>query len=412
MISKLPVFCALLCAGFLTSCSTQMDDFQWSSSTEKVDEGNSDANQFFPVEDDAVVLEGSYHEKAVQLLKAGNPENALTLYDTKITTEQFQEIKDYADKCVAGLTSDKAIHDCLLTWVYRNIEYTESDNDPYAVFINRKAICQGKANLLKVMLLSQNIPVVSANGFTWGQGHAWLYVYLDGKWYLSDPTNDIIKDADDANACKDFSPYFLEWAVYEDDKSLVEYSGGDLTLVKVKSGDTKYTVPYSAGGFVLTAFNPESALPENIKEVYVGKNIAAIGYGGVIGLKVNGTYVEQVHVDSANPYLEEYEGVIYLREGDTTTPYFIPNHIERIVLKPKKVYGKGVIVGHQSVEEIVFPEGVEVINDYAIENCRKVKRIYIPENTILGKRAFYDMPQDFEVIRGDSETGVPTITVD
>lgn len=401
-----------MCAGILTSCSTQMDDFQQTSPTEKVEQENSDVSQFFPVEDDAVVLEGSYHEKAVQLLKAGNPEKALTLYDTKITTEQFQEIKDYADKCVMGLTSDKAIHDCLLTWVYRSIEYTESDNDPYAVFINRKGICQGKANLLKVMLLSQNIPVVSANGFTWGQGHAWLYVYLDGKWYLSDPTNDIIKDADDANGCNDFSPYFLEWVVYEDDKSLVEYSGGDLTLVKVKSGDIKYTVPYSAGGFVLTAFNPESALPENIKEVYIGKNIAAIGYQGVIGLKVNGTSVEQVHIDPANPYLEEYEGVVYLREGDTTTPYFIPNQIERIVLKPKKLYGKGVVVGHQNVEEIVFPEGVEHISDYAIENCQNVKRIYIPENATVSRRAFYNMPQDCEVIRVSSETGVPTITVD
>ena len=40
------------------------------------------------------------------------------------------------------------------------------------------------------------------------------------------------------------------------------------------------------------------------------------------------------------------------------------------------------------------------------------KRIYIPENVVLGKRAFYNVPQDCEVIREKTETGIPTITVD
>lgn len=411
MKKTLPFFCALLCAGALVSCSTQLDDMQLSTPTDKIETGNSDSDQFFPVEDDAVALEGTCHQKSMQLLHAGNPEQALTLYDTKITEEQYQEIKDYVDKIVVGMTSQKAIHDCLLTWVYNSIEYTESDNDPYPVFKNRKGICQGKSNLLKVMLLSQNIPVVSVNGFAWGQGHAWLYTCLDGVWYLSDPTNNFSMPETDPS-CNDMQPYFLEWTAYEDDKSLVEYSGNELTLIKVKSGDTKYTVPYSAGGFVLTAFNPESALPENIREVYIGKNIVSIGYQGVIGLKVYGKNIEQVHVDPANPYLEEYEGVVYLKEGDTHMPYYIPEQIKRIVLKPYKIYGKGVVGGHQNVEEIVFPEGVEAITDYAVEDCPKLKRIYVPENAVLGKRAFRNVPQDCEVIRQKTETGIPTITVD
>ena len=261
------------------------------------------------------------------------------------------------------------------------------------------------------MLLSQNIPVVSVNGFAWGLGHAWLYTCLDGVWYLSDPTNNFSMPETDPG-CNDLQPYFLEWTVYEDDKSLVEYSGNELTLIKVKSGDTKYTVPYSAGGFVLTAFNPESALPENIREVYIGKNIVSLGYQGLIGLKVHGKNIEQVHVDPANPYLEEYEGVVYLKEGDTHMPYYIPDQIKRIVLKPYKIYGKGVVGGHQNVEEIVFPEGVEAITDYAVENCPNLKRIYVPENAVLGQRAFRNVPQDCEVIRQKTETGIPTITVD
>lgn len=93
-------------------------------------------------------------------------------------------------------------------------------------------------------------------------------------------------------------------------------------------------------------------------------------------------------------------------------PYYIPDQIKRIVLKPYKIYGKGVVGGHQNVEEIVFPEGVEAITDYAVENCPNLKRIYVPENAVLGKRAFRNIPQDCEVIRQKTETGIPTITVD
>ena len=106
MKKTLPFFCALLCAGALVSCSTQMDDMQLSNPTDKIETGNSDSDQFFPVEDDAVALEGTCHQKSMQLLHAGNPEQALSLYDTKITEEQYQEIKDYVDKIVVRIEKE------------------------------------------------------------------------------------------------------------------------------------------------------------------------------------------------------------------------------------------------------------------------------------------------------------------
>lgn len=412
MKKTLPIFCALLCAGALLSCSTQMDDMQLTAPTDQVAAGDAVSDQFFPVEDGAVQLSGEYHERALKLLQAGDSKQGLSLYDTKITDEQYQEIKTFTDDLVKGLTTQKEIHDKIFSWVNTNVKYQESDNDAYAVFKNKTAICQGYSNLLKVMLISQGIPAVSANGFAWSQGHAWIYSCLDGAWYLSDATNNIIKEASNISACKEFIPYFLEWAVYEDDKCLIEFSGGELTLVKVKSGDTKFTVPYSAKGFVLTAFNPESDMPESIKEVYIGKNIVSISYQGLTGLKTYGKFIEQIHVDPANPKFEEYEGVIYLKQGDTNTPHYIPNQMKRIVLKPAKIYSKGVIVGHQGVEEIVFPEGVEYITDYAIEACPNLKRVYIPENAEISRKALYGMGQTIEIIREKTETGIPTITID
>lgn len=407
-----PFFCALLCAGALVSCSTQMDDMRVSAPTDQVNSGTVDDGQFFPVEDDAVKLEGTYHEKALTLLQAADPQKAVTLYDTQITDEQFQEIKTFTDELVQGLTSQKEIHDKIFHWVNSNVKYGEADNDPYPVFKNKVAICQGYSNLLKVMLLSQNIPAVSANGFTWGQGHAWIYAYVDGEWYLSDATNNILNPAKDLNACRDFMPYFLELAVYEDDNYLVEFSGGDLVVVRIKKGDTRFTVPYSAGGFVVTSFNPESEIPENIKEIYIGKNIQVLSYQGVTGIDMFGKSIEMIHVDPANPYLEDYEGVLYQKLGDTTTPYYIPYQITRIVLKPKAEYSKGVIVDHQNVEEIVFPEGVKTIGDYAIERCPNLKRVYIPEDATISDNALYNMPQEIEIIREKTETGIPTVTID
>lgn len=411
MKKSLPLFCAFLCAGALMSCSSQADDMQLS--VNPVNSEQTDAGDFFPVEDDAKKLVGWGHEKVLPLLLSVTPENALSLYDTSITDEQFQEIKAFTDELVKDAKTQKEVHAKLLQWVWQNIRYEEADNDPYPVFMTRKGVCQGKANLLKVMLLSQNIPVISANGFTWGMGHAWLYTYLDGDCYLSDPTNNIMHEAKNTSACIDFNPYFLEYAVFEDDRHLVEYSGGDITLVKVKSGNTKYTVPYSAGGFVVTAFNPESAIPENIKEIYIGKNIESLAYQNVMGLQRYGEFVEKVHVDPKNEFMEDYEGLIYHKKGDTTTPYYIPPFITRIVLKPNPEYGKGVIVNHQYVEEIIFPDGVKKIGDYTVERCPNLKRVYIPQDATITENALYNMSQHIEIIRDDDTgTDVPIITVD
>lgn len=405
-------FCALLCSGALVSCSTQMDDMLIATSTDPVETVTSDSTQFFPVADDAVLLTGTHAEQMLQLLNVIDPSQALVLYDTNITDEQFQEIKAFTETLVIGLTSQKEIHDKIFGWITSNIKYEESDNDPYPVFKNRKGICQGYANLLKVMLLSQNVPVISINGTMYGMGHAWTYVCADGQWYMSDPTNGVVKVAKEISTYVGYEPSRAEFAFFNDDHYLFEYNNGQLNLKEVKQGSEKFTVPYSAGGFVITSFSPEVDLPSNIKEIYIGKNIKSLGDQGVVGIQSHGQGVESIHIDPENPSLESYEGLVYRKEGDTTTPYFIPANITRIVLKPAKVYNKGVIVDHENVEEIVFPEGVEVIGDYAIEKCPNLKRVYVPENALVSRKALYNIWQDVEIIREKTETGIHSVTMD
>lgn len=411
-MKKSHLLCAVMAVGMMTSCSNQLDELNVGSDGDKLEITTSENESLYPVDDGAEPLTGTRAEQMLRLLRKVDPANSLAMYKTQITDEQFQEIKLFTDSLVMGLMTEKEKHEKIFRWICDNIKYEESDNDPYAVFKNRAAICQGYANLLKVMAISQGIPVVSINGMMYNMGHAWTYVYADGIWYMSDPTNGKISVAENLSDYVGYEPSWAELSLFENDDFLFEYNDGRLNVAQVKSNDIVLTVPYSAGGFVVSSFSPSVAMSENIKEVYVGKNIETLGEQGVVGLQLYGQSVEVVHIDPQNPYLESYEGVVYRKEGDTTTPYYIPAHATRIVLKPKKLYGKGVVTGHEYVEEIVFPEGVERISDYAIEGCPNLKRIYVPENTEISRRAFYGMYQDYEVIRGNGETSVPVITMD
>lgn len=412
---------SLLLAGFMFSCESQMDEPVSMSKTDYVKEEVSKDENMFPTEDDAVILlDSSYCKQMLYLLEKVDPQDCLVLYDTKIKDDEFQEIKLFTDNLVKGLTNKVEIMDKIFFWVADNIGYVWQgyvDNDPYPVFKNRKAICQGYANLYKVMLLTQNIPVISINGLAnineHMSGHAWNYSYANGDWFIADPTNGRIHMAvNDFEYDSDYQPLSAELALFENDNYLFEFSNGHLNIASVKQGSEKLTLPYSAGGFVVTSFNPEKEMPAEVKEVYIGKNIASIGVDGSIGLKQYGKSVEMVYIDPENSELESINGVVYLKKGDTVTPYFIPNGMTRIEFKPNKVYGKGLVYGHENLEEMYFPDGVEKIEDYAVEACPKLKYVSIPEKTEVSENAFYGMSQNIEIHRRSEGTGIPVVTVD
>jgi hypothetical protein len=50
------------------------------------------------------------------------------------------------------------------------------------------------------------------------------------------------------------------------------------------------------------------------------------------------------------------------------------------------------------------------IEAYAVENCPKLRRAYVPEDTEIAPNAFYSVHPDFEIIRGDL-TCIPEITM-
>ena len=412
------ILCSLFVAACMFSCDNKSDEPVSKSKTEYIKEEQKENENLFPIEDDAIKLSDySYCTQMLYLLDKVDPQDCLVLYDTKIKDDEFQEIKEFTDNLVKGETDQVKIMDIIFFWVADNIKYDFADNDPYPVFKNRKAVCQGYANLYKVMLLTQNIPVISINGLAniggHMSGHAWNYSYASGDWFMADPTNRRIDMAVNISGYdSDYQPLSAELALFENDSYLFEFSGGHLNIASVKQGTEKLSLPYSAGGFVVTSFNPEKDMPAEIKEVYIGKNISLIGADGSIGLKQYGKSVEMVYIDSANPELESINGVVYLKKGDTVTPYFIPYGMTRIEFKPNKVYGKGLVYGHENLEEMYFPDGVEKIEDYAVEACPKLKYVSIPEKAEVSENAFYGMSQNIEIHSRSEGTGIPVVTVD
>jgi transglutaminase-like putative cysteine protease len=67
-------------------------------------------------------------------------------------------------------------------------------NDPaftaVGLFDNGKAVCQGYAEALTVLLNRAGVPTVYASGTSKGVAHAWVIVQLDGNWYHVDATYD------------------------------------------------------------------------------------------------------------------------------------------------------------------------------------------------------------------------------
>lgn len=344
-------------------------------------------------------------ERLFKILQTIDPAvDAVKLYKTNITEDQINSIRiDIQKEILTGNeATDSEKYEKLFQWVTSNIKYGETyddgtavNNDPFEVYVKKKAICQGYSNLLKVMCLTQEIPVVSANGFAnmgGYMGHAWLYVYVDGQWKCSDPTNAATYDLKTDSLTDTFRPTSVELDLFEDDNFCYEYVDSHINVAKVKKSDKILTVPYSAGGFVINAFSPQTALPAGIEEIVLGKNISSLSNGeetgGTLGLETNGKQVVKIHVDPENPKLESWEGVIY-KKG-SSVPYFIPHQMTVLTLKPgQKTYGKDAgIKDRNNITEIVFPDDTAIIESWTVERCSDLKQVSVPQGARVDKDAF------------------------
>ncbi len=366
----------------------------------------------FPQADGASQLSTTTAKAVWQILGKLDTQRALQMGETQITDAQMAEIKAFVDTNLKA-DSDYDTYRNIFGWIYKNMTYASSGEaylDPYDVFTHKRCICQGYANLLKTMCISQGIPALIANGWlsTIG-GHAWNYVYAGGKWIVSDPTNNAEYEASKTSSYQSkLIPQRLDLTLFEDEGFAYNFQDSELNVCEVKSTSASYAVvPWSAGGLRVTSFHPTKEMPASVSQLYLGANIRSLG-SEPSALSSFTKSLKEVFVDPSSLKLSSYKGVVYQgRKG--TVPYFVPAGITRIELRAMDVMEKNTLAWLDNLEEIVVADGTQRIEAYAVEACPNLKRVYVPESvTYIDKEAFYRCG-DVEVVYGT--TGIRPVKI-
>lgn len=405
-------FLALAC--MLMSCSD--DDTVFNNSvTPEVDNGITRTE--FAEDDGKKVMSGAPNVQARLLMGKVPadyiPEMTDTLGRANITPEQYAEIQAFTKELTAGLTTQKDKYTKCFNWVVQNIKYVYEyvNNDPYPVFKNKVGICQGYANLLFIMLHSIDIPAFVCNGILNPVGgHAWNYVYCDGKWYVSDPTNNGSWIMAATSSYSHLLPSSFDVVLAKNDGVWFNYNEYHLNICAVESSDEVFVVPFSALGYQVTSFSPTKPLPSNIKQINIGKNIKSLGEA-YMGLQYNATNVEYIEVDPANTTFASYLGVVYRKDGSEFQLTYIPSAMKCVELMPMETMYKNTVYKHDGVEILIVAPGTKTLEPWAVENCPNMKIAYVPEDTEVADNAFAGVHPDFQIIRGDF-TNIPGVKED
>lgn len=346
-----------------------------------------------------------------KLIIKANPERGLERKEIDVNDEQLQEIKTFTDDLVKAADTPLKKLELLNAWVKNNVKYENSDNSSYAVFKNRKAVCQGFSNLLRTMLHTQGIPSVAVNGVYQGiGGHAWIYAYVNKKWYVADPTNNLKPwYISNTAAYSHLLPQMCNINIFEDDNFVYDYHEGYLNIKEVKKSTEALVIPYSINGFRIGSFNPSKPIPTGVRHIYIGSNIRSLGEN-ICGLKEYRSFDEAVFVDPKNADLGSEHGVVYRRDFQKklTSLFYIPSQMRSVKLRVMEKVEKNTIYDHAAVEEIIILPGTKKLENYAIEKCGALKRLYIPQDCEMAEHALYNCPEDVEIITGDF-TGIAKV---
>ena len=410
-MQKKYLFAAMLCAAALTTaCSSDDDNLTEEPGNDVEVPMNGTAE--FAKNDGSEALRGTAQQMVQTLLKKVGPKVAEGIGLINIKEDEKAEIKQFTDDLVKDCKTEAEIYQKILDYV-KTIEYKHEyeggniiSNDPYPVFKKHVAICQGFANLQHIMLESQGIPTLNVNGqLVQVGGHAWNYVYHSGKWWVSDPTNAGYLenypgtfDMDKIDSYRHLEPSSIEGNIMENDQVVVNYTGYELNIDKIKSTDKQFVVPFGINGLRITSLSPTQPVPSQIKEIYISKNVRTLGEY-YMGLVKNAPSVEACYVDKQNARLEGEYGVIYKRNGSNPQLSYVPAMLRKLVLRRMDTVDKNVVFDHKALEEVTIANGTKEINDFAFEKCPNLKVAYIPAGVKVSKKAFSDVHPDFKIIK-------------
>ncbi len=402
------IFTAVAASVFSISCS---DDNNIGTSMNDLDFATIQTKSFVE-EDDSKELSGAINGQIATLLNTAGPEIAGTLNRMlPMTDGEYNEIATFTNDLVKNCTTEAETYITIFDWIVANISYEYGyDNEPYPVFKNKKAICQGYSNLLNVMLTSQGIPCINVNGLLLaypGGGHAWNYVYYNNRWYVSDPTNNMRASLVSYSKYQHLSPTSIDAILFEDEYCTYTFYESQLNIHSIKANSQSVSIPYSVKGIKVTSLNPATAISPDIEEIYIGSNIKTLGEN-FIGLSTWAPNLQRVFVDPDNTNLESFSNVVYKKNGTDYSMYFIPSAVRHIELKPIANFDKeSSIKNLHNLETVTFVPGTASIGAYTVEKCPKLHTAYVANSTTIDESAFTGVAADFKIIRGDYTNIVP-----
>ena len=313
-----------------------------------------------------------------------------------ITDVQFNEIATFTEELVENSTKDTLT--TIFEWVNKNVKYGHEGVDPYDVFQGAKTNCQGYANLMRTMCLSQDIPVIGINGWLGGdqpQGHAWIYVYFNGKWHVCDALNNFIFNIEETVKYESLLiPWMTDIPLFEEGDFVFDFNEG-LNIWEIKGTSKSIVLPETMLDMNVSSVVLEKDLPVSVSELTLSRYISRISRDGT-GLVDHAPNLENIKVAEGNKSFETFEGILYQLGSNSEYPYFIPGKMKIIKLKPISNVGKGLVYGHQHVEEIYFT-GTENIESYAVEDCPRLKNVYVPKGTKIQEHAFPESTKIIEI---------------
>lgn len=342
-----------------------------------------------------------------------------------ITEEQYRIIADYTleltKDCKDTASKIEAVYGHLYSRTAVDSAPDIDDdtlfaNDPYSMFKNPAGgVCQGFSNLCRTMLTALDIPCVISRGFyawpnrTW-EGHAWNYVYCDGKWGIVDGS---MLNLNLTNPASDDSLYKtteIEQVLYTEDGLEFSYYDGGLGVIGYCGDADEIIIPESCQGHTVVSINAQSSCTKNSLTDSTVRRIVipATVEHGILSTSVNTVgeslelrpfltaSLEEIEVAEDNPVYASYSGILY--DKGFSQILSVPPAITDIELKPLTILDKDTLMSLPYLRTLKIAEGTEAICDSAVELCPSLEKVSIPDSvTAIEDNAFYRCSTDFTI---------------
>ena len=346
-----------------------------------------------------------------------------------ITDSQYQTIRAFTLDLTKKYSSTKDKITAISQWA-KDISLKASvgedapadleENDPYKVFKEKTGVCQGKANLCKTMLAAIDVPCIIAHGYWEAEGHAWDFVLCDGKWGIVDASMEQISLDDPSDISPHYKTDNLESVLYKKDGFEFTYYLGGIGVVGYTGNADCLEIPDNCNGRPVVSIAAENQIyyEHSLQDTTAKKLVlpATVQYGIYLSeyeiRSFTSKSLEFISADENNPAFASYDGILYSK--DFSRIYSIPANISEITLKPIEIMEKNTLTSLPNLRTLKIGEGTKELQEDAIENCRHLEKVYIPDSVtsiayeeINGNvyEAFSGCPDNFVVYASAGSAG-------